>query len=367
MLIGVLGGGQLGRMMALAGYPLGLRFRFLDPSPEAPAGQVGELVVGSFEVEQDLERFARGVDMVTYEFENVPASAAAWLAARVPVYPPPGALDAAQDRVREKSLFERVGIPTPAFAPVASESELREAVERIGVPAVLKTRRGGYDGKGQFVLRAAGDAAEAWRSLGAAAHGLVLESFVPFEREVSVLAVRGRGGEAAFYPLVQNEHAGGILRRSIAPAPRSGSLRAEAESYVGRLMDELGYVGVLTVEFFVQGGRLLANEMAPRVHNSGHWTIEGAATSQFENHVRAIAGWPLGSTEAVGCSAMINLIGCAPEPSPLLAMPGVRFHWYGKEPRPGRKVGHITVRGGDEATLMARVAAVEEALARPRS
>jgi 5-(carboxyamino)imidazole ribonucleotide synthase len=359
--IGVLGGGQLGRMLALAGYPLGHGFVFLDPSPEA-LDRLGGHIVASPDDERALAELAGRVDVVTYEFENVPVAAARTLAARVPVFPPEEALAVSQDRLVEKSLFARLGIPTAPFAGVDSLPALESALERIGLPAVLKTRRLGYDGKGQRVLRARDDVAAAWTAMDGAA--CIVEGFVRFTRELSCLAVRARDGAASFYPLVENHHEGGILRRSLAPAPRcSGALHAEATALARRLADHLDYVGVLALELFETEGGLLANEMAPRVHNSGHWTIEGAETSQFENHVRAITGLPIGSTAAIGHSGMLNLIGAWPEPSAILATPGAHLHLYGKAPRPGRKVGHVTVRADDAAQLAERVATIERLIA----
>jgi 5-(carboxyamino)imidazole ribonucleotide synthase len=374
MRVGILGGGQLGRMLALAGYPLGLRFRFLD-RPGSPAGDVGELVEGDLSDEAALARFAEGLDAATYEFENVPVKSVRILEARLPTFPPSAALAAAQDRLNEKSLFTRLGIPTPGYFNVLSRADLSMAAAALGLPAILKTRRGGYDGKGQFLIRVPEDAEAAWAALGTGAAGgaggsdgtdegrtLILEQFIHFARELSVLAVRSRRGEVAFYPLVQNLHAGGILRRSTAPAPGlSDDLQAQAERHAAAVMEELGYIGVLAIEFFEvadPGGSpvLLANEMAPRVHNSGHWTIEGAATSQFENHLRAILGLPLGATTPLGASAMLNLIGSAPPLSAMLAVPGAHVHLYGKTPRPGRKIGHITLCAADHERLMQRVA-----------
>ncbi|MGC8905228.1 5-(carboxyamino)imidazole ribonucleotide synthase [Thermus sp.] len=343
MRIGVLGGGQLGRMLALAGYPLGLSFRFLDPSPEACAGQVGPLVVGEFLEEGALLRFAEGLDLATYEFENVPVEAARRLAEAVPLYPPPRALEVAQDRLREKTFMQGLGVPTPPFHPVEGPLDLEEGLRRVGLPALLKTRRGGYDGKGQALARTEEEAREALKALGG--QGLLLEAFVPFDREVSLLAVRSRTGEVAFYPLVENRHRGGILRLSLAPAPgASEALRRKAEGYALRALEALDYVGVLALEFFQVGEELLFNEMAPRVHNSGHWTIEGAETSQFQNHLRALLGFPLGSTASRGYSAMVNLIGERPDFGEVLRVEGAHLHWYGKAVRPGRKVGHITLR-----------------------
>ncbi len=350
MRVGVLGGGQLGWMLARAGDPLGIRCRFLDPSPDAPAGRAGELVVGAYDDPAALHRFADGLELATYEFENVPVATAQRLAERLIVLPPARALEVAQDRQTEKRFFESVGIPVPPWRPVASLAELGRAVAELGCPAVLKTRRLGYDGKGQEVIREPAEVERAWARLGGVP--LVLEAFVRFDRELSVLAVRGRDGVTACYPLVENLHAGGILRRSLAPAPGvSSMLQAQAESHARRVLDALAYVGVVVIELFQAGDRLLANEMAPRVHNSGHWTIEGAETSQFENHLRAVVGFPLGSTVARGVSAMLNLIGALPSRDAVLAVPGAHLHLYGKAPRPGRKLGHVTLRADDAAEL----------------
>jgi 5-(carboxyamino)imidazole ribonucleotide synthase len=348
--VGVLGGGQLGWMLARAGDPLGIRCRFLDPSPDAPAGRGGELVVGAYDDPVALGRFSDGLALVTYEFENVPVGTVSRLAERVTVLPSPRALEVAQDRLTEKQFFESVGISVPPWRPVASLADLGRAVTELGCPAVLKTRRLGYDGKGQEVIRERGEVEGAWARLGGVP--LVLEALVRFERELSILAVRGRDGTTACYPLVENRHAGGILRRSLGPAPGvSPALQARAESYAGHILDALAYVGVLTIELFQVGDRLLANEMAPRVHNSGHWTIEGAETSQFENHLRAVAGLPLGPTAPRGVSAMLNLIGTLPDTDAVLAVPGAHLHLYGKAPRPGRKLGHVTLRADDAAVL----------------
>lgn len=342
MIVGVLGGGQLGRMLALAGYPLGLQFRIFDVVPEAPAEHVAEFLQGRFEDESRLAEFAAGLTVATYEFENVPVSAAEFVTSRVPLHPTPRALAACQDRLAEKSLVRDLNIPTSPFETVESAEQLSQAVARIGAACVLKTRRLGYDGKGQAVLRSAADAASAWTAIGGAP--AIVEQFVRFERELSLIAVRSARGEQAFYPLVENVHRDGILRETRAPAPHlDARLQSLAEQYATRVLDALGYVGTLAIEFFEFDGGLLVNEMAPRVHNSGHWTIEGAATSQFENHVRAILGWPLGPTTAVGRSHMFNVIGSAPETEALLAVPGAHVHLYGKSPRPGRKLGHITL------------------------
>jgi len=355
MLIGVLGGGQLGRMLALAGVPLGLRFRFLDPSPVAPASHIGEHIIGDFDDAPSLDRFARGLDVVTYEFENVPVEAPRRLAAKVPVYPPLAALETGQDRLLEKQSFRACGMDVHDFAPASSAAELAQAVEKLGLPLVAKTRRMGYDGKGQMVLRTPEQASACWAALGGVP--LLVERFVAFERELSIVACRGRDGAFASYPLVENTHREGILRTTRAPARGvSPDLQAKAERHARAVMESLGYVGVLAIELFEQNGRLLTNEMAPRVHNTGHWTIEGAATSQFENHCRAVAGLPLGDCRALGPSMMINLIGALPKPEDVLRHAGAHLHLYGKEPRPGRKVGHITVTGADVHTVDALAA-----------
>jgi 5-(carboxyamino)imidazole ribonucleotide synthase len=362
--VGVLGGGQLGRMLALAGYPLGLRFRFLDPAPESPAGQLAEHVGERFDSPAVLDRFAHGLSVVTYEFENVPVPLAQALARRVPVYPPPAALGASQDRLPEKLLFQRLGLPTAPFAPVETRADLDRALAEIGLPALLKTRRFGYDGKGQALIRGPGDAARAWDELGGVP--LLLEGFVAFEREVSQVAVRGRDGALAFYPLVENHHAGGILRLTLAPAPDlRAELQEQAIDLTRRVLEALDYVGVLAIEFFQQGGRLIANEMAPRVHNSGHWSIEGAQTSQFENHLRAVLGWPLGEAAVLGPCAMVNLIGRPPAAPAVLTVPGAHLHLYGKSPRPGRKVGHVTVCGATAEQVRERVEQVRALLPSP--
>jgi 5-(carboxyamino)imidazole ribonucleotide synthase len=352
--IGILGGGQLGYMLALAGYPLDFHFRFLDPSPQAPVGRIASRVTAEYTDFDALEKFAHGLALVTYEFENVPVEAARFLQKIVPVYPPPQALEAAQDRRSEKSLFQKLGIPTTESAAVDSADELDQAVRKIGLPAILKTCRLGYDGKGQWVLRTREDVQRAKKEIPAAP--LVLEKFVKFSRELSILAVRARSGETVFYPLVENHHRGGILRLSLAPAPHlAAALQREAEDAARRVLEALDYVGVLAIELFECDGRLLANEMAPRVHNSGHWSIEGAVTSQFENHLRAVAGLPLGVTRTLGFSAMLNLIGELPDAKELLVIPDTHLHVYGKSLRPGRKVGHVTLRADSTEQLAHRL------------
>lgn len=364
MKIGILGGGQLGRMLALAGYPLGLRFRALDPSPDGPIRDLAELIVADYRNQEALERFAADVDVITYEFENVPVESVRFLAERFPIYPPPKALEVSQDRLTEKSFFQSLSIPTPPFARVDSEEDLEKFVEQIGLPAVLKTRRMGYDGKGQSLVREQGDLTRAWEALGNVP--LILEGFIAFERELSLLAVRSRTGAMAFYPLVENHHRAGILQLSLAPAPQiTAELQALAESYARKILTALDYVGVLALELFQVGDQLIANEMAPRVHNLGHWTIEGAVTSQFENHLRAILGWPLGSAQARGFCAMINLIGTTPDSAEVLKIPGAHLHLYGKRARPGRKLGHITLCESTPESLTEKLARVQALLAHP--
>jgi len=352
MKIGVLGAGQLGRMLALAGYPLDVDFVFLDPASEACAAPLGEHIHADYSDEVALAEFCSRVDIATYEFENVPNAAAEFVAARVPLHPAPRALTAGQDRLSEKALFVSLGIPVPTHAAVDSRADLDHAVAVTGLPAVLKTRRMGYDGKGQAVLHTSADLDAAWAAIGS--QPLILEAFVPFERELSCLAVRAQNGQMAFYPLVENVHRAGILRTATPTV--NDPLQARGEDYARRVAEHLGYVGVMAFEFFVAAGQLIANEIAPRVHNSGHWTIEGAETSQFENHLRAIAGLPLGSTALRGACAMVNYIGLAPELALAAALEGVHTHLYGKMPKPQRKIGHATVTAPDAAALQLRLA-----------
>ncbi len=372
--VGILGGGQLARMLALSGAPLGLRFLVMDTASDACAGQYVPMLVGDYRDESMLAQFAQQVDVVTFDFENVPAESAQWLSERVAVFPNPRALAVAQDRLAEKTLFRELNIPVPEFAPVASREELDAAIAEIGVPCILKTRRLGYDGKGQFRIRetntgsrqpgsARADAQAAWEALGAQAQtvGLILEAFVPFERELSVVAVRGRDGEFRTWPLTENWHVDGVLSASLAPAQADDGLVATAFAYARQLAESLDYVGVFALELFCRNGELLANELAPRVHNSGHWTIEGAETSQFENHLRAVLGLPLGDTRMLGHACMLNWVGDLPDPQAMLRESGGHWHDYGKSPRAGRKVGHATLRAdsADElAAALLRVGAV---------
>ena len=346
MRIGIVGAGQLGRMMALSGIPLGLEFAMYDTHAGVPGAAVAEIHTGAFDDRKKLARFARAVDVVTFDWENVPVASARAIAALRPVWPPPRALEVAQDRISEKKLFRRLGIPVAPFAAVDSAADLARAVAALGAPGILKTRRLGYDGKGQARIRRARDAAGAYELL--AGQPLVYERFVDFTREVSLLGVRDRRGAVRHYPLAENEHVAGILAVTRAPYA-DAALQRQAERNHRRLMRTLGYVGVLCVEYFVERGRLVANEMAPRVHNSGHWTIEGAETSQFESHVRAIAGLPLGATAPRGHAVMVNVIGRKPRARDFLAMAGLHWHDYGKAERPGRKLGHVTLVTGTRA------------------
>ena len=356
-MIGILGGGQLARMLALAGLPLGERFAALDPSSSSGVRDLAHLIVGSYEDPAALDWLAEHCDVVTHEFERVPAASARRIAGRTPVHPNPHVLDVAQDRLSEKELFARIGLDTPAFATASTRAELDAALSSVGVPAVVKTRREGYDGKGQFVVRAGADLDRCWDALGG--KDLIAEAWVDFDRELSVLAARSTVGETVFYPVVENLHREGILRVSRAPAPAlAPELQSAAESHARSVMTELDYVGVMAIELFQVGGRLLGNEMAPRVHNSGHWTIEGAITSQFANHLRAITGRPLGSTRPLGHAAMVNLIGTLPNLDEVLRVEGAHLHLYDKEPRAGRKLGHVTLVGDDPEDMEQRLGRV---------
>jgi 5-(carboxyamino)imidazole ribonucleotide synthase len=344
--VGILGGGQLARMMALAGAPLGLRFRVLDNVSDACAGQFAPMIVGDYTDHAALAEFAAQVDVATFDFENVPAGSAQWLSERVPVFPNPRALAVAQDRLAEKTLFRELGIPVPGFADVPTRAALDAAVAELGTPCILKTRRLGYDGKGQFRIKSPADVDAAWATLGPQATkvGLILEGFVAFQRELSVVAVRGRDGEFRAWPLTENWHVDGVLSASLAPAAVDAGMQATALAHARSLAEALDYVGVFALELFCRDDVLLANELAPRVHNSGHWTIEGSETSQFQNHLRAVLGLPLGDTRMVGHACMLNWIGAMPDAGPVLREPGGHWHDYGKSPREGRKVGHATVR-----------------------
>ncbi len=346
--IGVLGTGQLGRMLALAGYPLGHRFRFLDPASDSPASLLADHLTFDYADKSALEKFAKGLNIVTYEFENVPVEIARYLEKFVTVYPPPIALEKAQDRFIEKSFFCELGIPTPKFTIDLSKAN------DFGFPAILKTRRMGYDGKGQSIVHSQAEL------IAEKSKDCILEEFISFDRELSIIAVRNKSGETKFYPLIENQHREGILRLSIVDGNIPSKLQKQAEEFAMKVLSALNYVGVLTIEFFEKDGWLLANEMAPRVHNSGHWTIEGSITSQFENHVRAVTDAPLGSTSPLGVCGMINLIGNVPDVEFILKIEGAHLHLYDKSPRPKRKLGHITFVEKDIETLQRKIDLVKE-------
>lgn len=340
--IGVLGGGQLAGMLSAAGAPLGIRFIHLAPR-HAPAAGHTDVVLAEYMDESALSALAAEADVVTYESENVPVAAVDFLfAAGVAVHPAGAALATAGDRWREKDLFTRLEIPTAPFARIERIEDLADAEKSIGLPAVLKTRSLGYDGRGQAVCRTSAELQAAWSALGSVP--LLYEQWMPFDREVSIIAVRTLAGEVRYYDVGENVHRRGMLHTTFVPAPEwPPALEGRAGSYARRIMDALEYVGVLGLEMFQLGDELVANEIAPRVHNTGHWTIDGAVTSQFENHVRAVLGWPLGSTARRGCSAMLNIVGTVPDLPALLQLAGAHVHLYGKEPRPARKLGHVTI------------------------
>ncbi len=359
MRVGILGGGQLARMMAEAGGPMGLTFQFLDPSATACAGALGALHVGAWDDPDGLDHLA-ACDRVTCDFENVPAAVLADLAGRTRVYPPPAAFAGAQDRLVEKRLLEQLGIPIAPVAAVDGRPDLLAAVEQIGYPCVLKTRRLGYDGKGQAVLYSHEDLEPAWQTLGG--QELILEGWIDFRHECALTAVRSGAGEIRYYPLSRTVHQRGVLRLAASMHQPPPALLQQAEAAVGALLDHLEYVGCLTLEFFATEDGLIANEYAPRPHNSAHWTIEGAVCSQFENHLRAVCGLPLGSTRRRGHSVMLNWLGELPDAAAFLRIPGLAWHDYHKQPRPGRKLGHATLTTDTLAELHAGVEAVRPLL-----
>ncbi|EAR09812.1 5-(carboxyamino)imidazole ribonucleotide synthase [Reinekea blandensis] len=358
MKLGIVGGGQLGRMMAQAASPLGVKTILMDPADDACAGDVGQLITAAFDDSTAAGELARSVDAVTFEFENVPPETVEALSEQKPVYPPAEALRVARDRWHEKSLFQSLGIRTPPLALVDDQDSLEAGAERVGFPCVLKTRTLGYDGKGQKVLRSRADLVGTFDELGSVP--MILEGFIDFEFEISCIGVRSQTGQSVFYPVVVNEHRQGMLYRS-EPMPLS-PLQTVAENAVKAVMDALDYVGTMAFEFFVRGDELIANEIAPRVHNSGHWTIEGARCSQFENHVRAVLGLPLGATDLVGPVVMYNIIGQRPPIADILKVPGVHWHDYTKAERPGRKIAHLTISAKTSEQLEIRAKRVEELL-----
>lgn len=355
--IGILGGGQLGMMLAQSALKLGYQCVFLEDADNPPAGLYGKVYKS-----HELDEFIKQSDVFSLEFENTPIKTAYALDAhKGGIFPKANALEVAQDRLAEKSLFNQLDIDTVPFMAVNSLDELQCACQTLGLPLVLKTSRGGYDGKGQFVIRQQHDIATAWDELGKATTGqggltnvaapLIAEGFINFSREVSIIAVRSQSGEIRHYPLVENHHQDGILAKTIAPAPTADHLTQQAQDNINKLMTHLDYVGVMTLELFVTDDGLIANEIAPRVHNSGHWSIEGAVCSQFENHIRAVAGLPLGDTRIVKPSVMLNVIGRYPDTKALLAVSGAHYHHYHKTERAGRKIAHITVMAQDSQQL----------------
>lgn len=362
MRVGVIGGGQLARMLAQAGSPLGLALTSFDPSDDACAGSLAPLTVGGFDDLDALAAFAARCEVITFDFENASAEALARLAEVRPVRPNPRALAVAQDRALEKALFQNLDVPVAPWWPIEDAATLAAAAAQGRFPAILKTARLGYDGKGQVRIADAQALPAAWESLGRVR--CVLEQRVAFSRELSLVAVAGLDGAFDAYPLVENVHVNGILSTTLAPAEVEPAMAAAALDCARRVAATLDYVGVFAIEFFEVDGRLLANEMAPRVHNSGHWSIEGAECSQFENHLRAICGLPLGSTAPRGVSCMLNLVGEMPDRAQALAIPGLHWHDYGKAPRAGRKIGHMTMTAADAPSLAARLTAVGERLGR---
>lgn len=362
--IGIFGGGQLGRMMAQAALPLNIQCTFFEAQADCPSSALGQVYTGS--AEQSLDAFIQSAEVFTLEFENTPIAQAQALSAQKTLYPPHQALAIAQNRLKEKRLFDELNIPVAPYRAIASLQDLEQASQDLGLPIVLKTATGGYDGKGQFIIKDASQIAQAWTELSPAGE-LIAEGFIQFSREVSIIAVRGQNGEVKTWDLAENHHNSGILSYSVVPAPNSEHLKEQAQQYISVLLNHLNYVGVLTLEMFVTEQGLIANEIAPRVHNSGHWTIEGAVCSQFENHIRAVAGLPLGSTETVKPNVMINIIGKYPNKADTLALEGVHLHLYNKTEREGRKIGHITVMPNDSQQLQTLCQKIAEILPNPLS
>lgn len=353
--VGILGGGQLARMMALAGYPLGINFVFFDPVASACAGQLGELVVADYDDYSALDKFCKKVDCVTLDFENVPVAALRQVAKQIPVFPAPEVLEIAQDRLTEKTFCRDNGIPTADFIAINSRSQLLDAAAEFAFDGILKTRRLGYDGKGQYRINGRDSIDDIPEDI--FSQDLILEQRVNFVREVSVIVVRNAQGEMKTWSLCENQHQDGILATTIAPAPAT-DLDEKTIAYASKMAEQLNYIGVLVIEFFQTDKQIMVNEMAPRVHNSGHWSIEGAATSQFENHLRAGLGLPLGSTENKGIAAMINWIGTFPEDCLQTYEPNLYWHIYGKQPRAGRKIGHSTILSDNRQELHDRMVAL---------
>lgn len=353
--IGVLGAGQLGRMLALAGLPLEMKFQFFDTSGSPSVGLEPTYVAPNNPLQsEELKQFLADCDVITYEFEHLPLELTQFIESTHTLYPPSKSIEYCQDRAKEKALFDQLRIPTTKYRIVNSEAELSAAVTELGLPLVCKTTTEGYDGKGQYVLREESDTAKAWAAIGG--RTLIAEEFIHFSRELSIIAARSVSGELKVYPLAENQHNDGILRYSTAPAPLvEEHIASQAELYIKELLEELAHVGVLTLELFETENGLIANEMAPRVHNSGHWSMLGARSSQFENHVRAISDLPLGDTEAREPCCMINLIGHKGDIKSILRLPYAQVHLYDKDERPGRKLGHINVSAPNYQELKWRV------------
>lgn len=352
--VGILGGGQLALMLAQSVQKLGVRCTVLDPNEQCCASTICDLIVGDYDDPKALKELAESSEVVTYEFENVPAAAAEVIRPLKPIHPNPDALGYAQDRHLERTMFKELGIAIPEYCAVDSVESLEKALKELGTPAILKARTLGYDGKGQVLVNDANNAADAFATIGSVA--AILDQFVEFTRELSIVATRSLKGDIVYYPLSENVHRGGILRLSKAPARDvNDTLNEQAHHAAKQILERFDYVGTLAVEFFQIGtgadATLVANEIAPRVHNTGHWTIEGAKTSQFENHMRAVMGMKLGSAEPIGCSAMVNIIGDEPRTGALESMPEVHVHMYGKSPRAGRKIGHVTLNASNEQGL----------------
>lgn len=362
--IGIFGGGQLGRMMAQAALPLNIQCTFFESQKDCPAAALGQVFLS--QQEQALTEFMQSADVFSLEFENTPVYQVDTLIQEHTLYPPRQALAIAQNRLAEKALFDELNIPVAPYQAINHLDDLYKASQTLGFPIVLKTTMGGYDGKGQFVIRTSSQIEQAWEELSPAGQ-LIAEGFIAFSREVSIIAVRGKNGEIKTWDLAENHHHHGILSHSIIPAPNSEQLQPIAQEYITRLLTHLNYVGVLTLELFVTEQGLLANEIAPRVHNSGHWTIEGAVCSQFENHIRAVAGLPLGSTETVRPTVMVNIIGKYPQHEDILALNGAHLHLYDKTERQGRKIGHITLMPNDSTQLTQLCQTLAQVLPNPLS
>lgn len=367
MKIGVLGGGQLGRMMAIAGYPMGIEFGLYDPARDACGGQVARLYNAPFEVTDELKKFVDEYDVFTYEFENVPLELAEYIEQHKPLYPGKDALYYSQHRLREKQLFVDLGVPVTRFSKVDDRASLLNAASDVGIPFILKTTTLGYDGKGQYRVTSDAELSELADKLFpesgeacqetsyAGVNEYIAEAFVNFTRELSIISVRDQAGNCVFYSPAENDHRDGILHLSVAPAPNlSDEKLANLQGYAKKLLEKLNYVGVLSIEFFETEDGLVVNEFAPRVHNSGHWSMEGSVTGQFENHIRAIAGLPLGVTDNRSVSAMYNLVGHDVDRS-AMSMPDVHVHWYGKDIKPKRKVGHVNILADDYAQLQQKI------------